>query len=654
MEFEEIIEALQDQLGERHIMLSYQWDIQDTVKDVCEEMKSHGVNVWMDIDGGMSGNINEAMAEGVEGAGVVCPFMTERYQASKNCSLELNYANDCQKTIVPCMAQARTDDGNCFRAKGWLGIITAGKLWIDFKGNDNMGARVKQLIRECANRLYTSEKPVGKMMNMNKKKQKRAPPKRKIKTIAESQKQAAISLLPGVGKMNYPLNQGLKDGDIIEVWGEYHKFRTAINITTNPENYLLHFNFRAEQHCIVMNSKLNGIWDTEIRDYATIGKFNSGEFAPSFHLKIYCSEYEFTFEMNGVKLQTSFPIRNIPLQAAKELILQGQEGTLVWTMLKIPEKEASEQSHIPTNSKEWLNVEKDNPNVILEKSLEYGDEVEVWGKFANHRCNFNIMRGDKDYLLHFDIRSASDSVCIDGCINEAWPGSINMHRNDFYGLIANSDKGEFNLKVTFAESGMKLAINGNDLGVSIPYTFDLSTATHIFLCEEKGSVQQWKSIKLPKAVQLLQTFSPYQIENMLVGNVINVTAKYLKNHPPYAINICADDNNFILHVAVRPTCAQIAMNTLTNGGWGAEVSVPAPPALQESEVFDIFITAGDNSFVIEFSKDGEEDKILLKTEFPYRMDPSRARFVKLTDDTKGSGVIWTELYLPDGTSFLRE
>ena len=35
------------------------------------------------------------MAAGVDGAAVVCPFMTEKYQASANCSKELNYTNDC-------------------------------------------------------------------------------------------------------------------------------------------------------------------------------------------------------------------------------------------------------------------------------------------------------------------------------------------------------------------------------------------------------------------------------------------------------------------------------------------------------------------------------------------------------------------------------
>ena len=46
-----------------HIMLSYQWDVQDLAKKVLEKLEGLGFDVWMDLQD-MSGNINEAMAEG--------------------------------------------------------------------------------------------------------------------------------------------------------------------------------------------------------------------------------------------------------------------------------------------------------------------------------------------------------------------------------------------------------------------------------------------------------------------------------------------------------------------------------------------------------------------------------------------------------------
>jgi hypothetical protein len=60
-------------------MLSYQWGSQQLVKRVAAFFKSKKLLVWLDVDGGMKGNINQAMANGVEGACVVCSFATPAY-----------------------------------------------------------------------------------------------------------------------------------------------------------------------------------------------------------------------------------------------------------------------------------------------------------------------------------------------------------------------------------------------------------------------------------------------------------------------------------------------------------------------------------------------------------------------------------------------
>ena len=46
-----------------HIMISYQWDSQELAKKVFQKLESLGFDAWMDLED-MSGNINEAMAEG--------------------------------------------------------------------------------------------------------------------------------------------------------------------------------------------------------------------------------------------------------------------------------------------------------------------------------------------------------------------------------------------------------------------------------------------------------------------------------------------------------------------------------------------------------------------------------------------------------------
>ncbi|XP_065054664.1 uncharacterized protein LOC135683358 isoform X2 [Rhopilema esculentum] len=126
----------------KHIFLSYQWDIQDLVKKVYKGLKDRGLPVWMDTEGGMSGNINDSMAFGVENAAVVCPFMTSKYQDSKNCKKELNYADSQNVDIVPIMAQKD------WKATAWLGIITAGMLWMDFRPDADLAKSISSLTKE--------------------------------------------------------------------------------------------------------------------------------------------------------------------------------------------------------------------------------------------------------------------------------------------------------------------------------------------------------------------------------------------------------------------------------------------------------------------------------------------------------------------------
>jgi hypothetical protein len=54
------------------------------------------------------------------------------------------------------MAQEQCSGGNQYRQSGWLGVITAGKLWTDFRGLKD-GKRISEqcdaLLLEIANKL---------------------------------------------------------------------------------------------------------------------------------------------------------------------------------------------------------------------------------------------------------------------------------------------------------------------------------------------------------------------------------------------------------------------------------------------------------------------------------------------------------------------
>lgn len=84
-------------------MLSYQWDSQPLVVRIADYLKKKAIRVWLDVDGDMKGNINDAMANGVEKAGVIVTFITTKYTQSANCRKEFSYTIQLDKRVVPVL-----------------------------------------------------------------------------------------------------------------------------------------------------------------------------------------------------------------------------------------------------------------------------------------------------------------------------------------------------------------------------------------------------------------------------------------------------------------------------------------------------------------------------------------------------------------------
>ena len=83
-------------------------------------LSDHRGCAGVDIDGGMSVDIYDSMATGVQSAACIIPFMTEKYGASQNCALELKFAREMGVPIVPVLMQSKRADGSPWKAGGWL------------------------------------------------------------------------------------------------------------------------------------------------------------------------------------------------------------------------------------------------------------------------------------------------------------------------------------------------------------------------------------------------------------------------------------------------------------------------------------------------------------------------------------------------------
>ena len=133
-----------------HVMLSYNWGHQDTIKRINTALKARGYSVWIDIEK-MQGSTVEAMADAVEDAAVMCYGISKAYKESTNCRMEAQYAYQQQVDMVPLMME----EG--YSAKGWLGMLLGVRLYYKFcgpvlDGERAFEAKVEELCRELGER----------------------------------------------------------------------------------------------------------------------------------------------------------------------------------------------------------------------------------------------------------------------------------------------------------------------------------------------------------------------------------------------------------------------------------------------------------------------------------------------------------------------
>ncbi|KAI0211978.1 hypothetical protein LSAT2_003143, partial [Lamellibrachia satsuma] len=142
-----------DDSGDRdkHIMISYQWDRQDLIKRIRNNLKEAGYKVWMDVDH-MTGFPLEAMSKAVEDASVVLIAASQKYKQSNNCRAEAQYAYAEQKTIIPLIVEPG------YEPDGWLGMIVRPRLYFNFSKEEQFDSQMTKLVREIERQRKVSQK----------------------------------------------------------------------------------------------------------------------------------------------------------------------------------------------------------------------------------------------------------------------------------------------------------------------------------------------------------------------------------------------------------------------------------------------------------------------------------------------------------------
>ncbi|XP_070553260.1 uncharacterized protein [Ptychodera flava] len=138
-----------------HVMISYNWHVQERMIKVKTKLQAAGYNVWMDIEK-MGGNILEAMADAVELADVVLICVSEKYKNSNSCRSEAEYTYKLKKPFIPIQVQKD------YSADGWLGVLVRNNLYFDFSSDEQLEINFHKLVCEIGNRGKLKDRVVEK------------------------------------------------------------------------------------------------------------------------------------------------------------------------------------------------------------------------------------------------------------------------------------------------------------------------------------------------------------------------------------------------------------------------------------------------------------------------------------------------------------
>lgn len=89
------------------IFISYNWDIKEQVVQLHNKLMESNIKVWRD-DTSMRNNdspLTEQLAKGIKNSKLFICCITKKYDDSKNCNLEINYAHSINKAIMVLMME---------------------------------------------------------------------------------------------------------------------------------------------------------------------------------------------------------------------------------------------------------------------------------------------------------------------------------------------------------------------------------------------------------------------------------------------------------------------------------------------------------------------------------------------------------------------
>jgi len=125
------------------VMISYnQKSGTDCMNKLLRELRKRDYNVWIDVEQ-MRRNVYDHMAEAIASSFIIVPLVSEAYESSENCKLELKMAQLNQKAIIPVKIEDYRPPTD-----SWLSLILSDRCYYKIFENVDETAKLIDAIEE--------------------------------------------------------------------------------------------------------------------------------------------------------------------------------------------------------------------------------------------------------------------------------------------------------------------------------------------------------------------------------------------------------------------------------------------------------------------------------------------------------------------------
>lgn len=137
-----------------YVFISYSWVDQALTLKVRERLRQENIECWIDVEQ-MQQSTLDSMANGIEGSSAVMVCMSDSYKSSANCRMEVTYAHQIKRPLVPVMMRSK------YKPDGYLGLLFGDRLYFDVGGRRPFDQAMAGLVRELRTLLGLSERSSG-------------------------------------------------------------------------------------------------------------------------------------------------------------------------------------------------------------------------------------------------------------------------------------------------------------------------------------------------------------------------------------------------------------------------------------------------------------------------------------------------------------